>query len=170
MCIFALRQCADYAHVSYMWVQMRCCVARVKFAVGSRSCLVFAAMAPLHCCPRPPSPSPIKECRAYRTVWCAYGLYLWPWVGHMYVINDIPRDIPERDYYVRTYVLRENRSSIQSLALMCSAITMHCDCENVAILKSHNMIFAELSLLQYCELFPNPIPDLVSSISCLWGY
>ena len=41
------------------------------------------------------------------------------------VCNDIPRDIPERDpprTYVRTYVLCENRSPIQSLALMRSAI------------------------------------------------
>jgi len=41
------------------------------------------------------------------------------------VCNDIPRDIPERDpprTHVRTYVICENRSSIQSLALMRSAI------------------------------------------------
>jgi len=48
------------------------------------------------------------------------------------VCNDIPRDIPERDpprtyvcTYVRTYVLCENRSPIQSLALMRSAIIMY---------------------------------------------
>jgi len=49
----------------------------------------------------------------------SYGPYLYP------VCNDIPRDIPERDLprmYVRTYVLYENRSPIQSLALMRSAI------------------------------------------------
>jgi len=38
------------------------------------------------------------------------------------VCNDIPRDIPERDHHVCTYILCENRSSIQSLPLMCSAI------------------------------------------------
>ena len=38
------------------------------------------------------------------------------------VYNDIPRDIPERDP-PRTYIHCENRSSIQSLALMLSAIT-----------------------------------------------
>jgi len=39
--------------------------------------------------------------------------YGQPWVGHTYVINDIPRpcDIPERDP-----VLCENRSSIQPRA------------------------------------------------------
>ena len=43
------------------------------------------------------------------------------------VCNDIPRDIPERDpprTYARTYVLCENRSSIQSLTLMRSAIIL----------------------------------------------
>jgi len=46
--------------------------------------------------------------------------------------SDIPRDIPERDpprtyvrMHVRTYVLCENRSSIQSLALMRSATNKH---------------------------------------------
>jgi len=39
------------------------------------------------------------------------------------VCNDIPYDIPERDP-PRTYVLCENRSSIQSLVLMRSAIIM----------------------------------------------
>jgi len=46
------------------------------------------------------------------------------------VCNDIPRDSPERDppcTYVRTYVLSENRSSIQSLALMRSAIRLDTD-------------------------------------------
>jgi len=41
------------------------------------------------------------------------------------VCNDIPRDIPECEpprTYVCTYVLCENRSSIQSLALMRSAM------------------------------------------------
>jgi len=50
------------------------------------------------------------------------------------VCNDIPHDIPECDppcMYVRTYILCENRSSIQSLVLMWSATstqpsTSHC--------------------------------------------
>ena len=49
----------------------------------------------------------------------AHGLYL------AMVCNNILRDIPERGpprTYVRTYILCENRSLIQSLALMYSAI------------------------------------------------
>jgi len=44
------------------------------------------------------------------------------------VCNDIPRDSPERDppcTYVRTYVLSENRSLIQSLALMRLAMSQN---------------------------------------------
>ena len=51
------------------------------------------------------------------------------------VCNNIPRDIPERDppctyacTHVRTYVLCENRSSIQSLVLMRSAIMCMLTC------------------------------------------
>ena len=55
--------------------------------------------------------------------------HIWP-IPMPMVCNDILCDIPEHDpprtyarMYARTYVLSENRSSIQSLALMRSAIT-----------------------------------------------
>ena len=78
--------------------------------------------------PRPPSPSPKNAeqylSRAYLNVSdCVVHTMVYP------VCNDIPRDIPERDpprTYVRTYVLCENRSPIQSLALMHSAIMIFC--------------------------------------------
>jgi len=45
-------------------------------------------------------------------------------LGRVHVCNDLPRDISEHDP-PRTYVLGENRSSIQSLALMRLAIISH---------------------------------------------
>ena len=112
---------------------------RVTVAVGAvfsvRS--IQAAMAPL---PRPTSASIVKERCRPRSIsessvsesvrLCdthipAYGRPI------SVVCNDIPRDIPERDpprtyirTHARTYVLCENRSPIQSLALMRSAIIL----------------------------------------------
>ena len=63
MRIYASRQCAHYARASYAGAA-EACVARVTFAVGLGSCLVWcqlypkAAMALSRCHPRPPSPSP----------------------------------------------------------------------------------------------------------------
>ena len=51
------------------------------------------------------------------------------------VCNNILRDIPERDpprTYICTYVLGENRSSIQSLAIMHSAMIIYGDKQQVA--------------------------------------
>ena len=56
-----------------------------------------------------------------QTVWCTHGLYLWPWVGHMYVTT-FQVTFLSVAYHVCTYVRGENRSLIQSLASMCSAI------------------------------------------------
>jgi len=128
MRIFASRQ--SYARASYAGAgEAR--VARVTFDVGSEKlfgvCSIQAAVAPLR--PRPPSPSrqrtpssAIYLSRAYLNV-SDCVTHIWP---IPMVCNDIPHDIPERDppgTYVRTYVLCENRSSIQSLTLMRSAIT-----------------------------------------------
>ena len=82
--------------------------------------------------PRPPSPSPKNAERAYLNVSdCVAHTYIVPMVYPVFVwvCNDIPHDIPERDpphMYVITYVLCENRSLIQSLALMRSAINTTC--------------------------------------------
>jgi len=63
MRIFASRQCADYARARASYAGAgEARVARVTFAVGEASCLVFvrsiqASMAPLPRRPRPPSPS-----------------------------------------------------------------------------------------------------------------
>jgi len=65
----------------------------------------------------------LSESDMCQTVWHTYGLYLWPWVGPMYVtILTFHVTFPPR-MYICAYVLRENRSLIQSLALMRSAIT-----------------------------------------------
>ena len=137
MCIFASRQCADYAHVSYAGAG-EAHMARVTFAVGSGEaqslfgvCSVQAIMAPPHCyslhlhCQRT-AINCIYLSRAYLNVSdCVMHIWpsLWPWV-RAHVCNDLLHDIPERDppcTYIRMYVLCENRSSIQSLALMRSA-------------------------------------------------
>ena len=76
--------------------------------------------------PWPPSPSPKKPSSAIKYLSRAY-LNVSDCVTHIWpipmVCNDILCDVPERDpprTYVHTYS-HENRSSIQSLALMCSA-------------------------------------------------
>ena len=119
-------------------------VARVTIAVGAVFGVrcIQAAMAPLQRRSRPPHPSSKNAVvrdqylsRAYLNVRLsdahipAYGRLI------SMVCNDILRDIPERDpprTYVRThvctYVLHENRSSIQSLVLMRSAITANIFC------------------------------------------
>ena len=68
-----------------------------------------------------------KECRHLRSILSRAYLnvsdcvtHIWP-IPMLMVCNDIPRDIPKRDP-PRIYVLSENRASIQSLALMRSAI------------------------------------------------
>ena len=69
------------------------------------SCSIQAAMAPLR--PRAPSPSP--KSAVVRTLYQTYGLYLWTRYAttfHMTFLSVA--------HHVRTYVLFENRASIQS--------------------------------------------------------
>ena len=114
-------------------------MARVTFAVGLFGvCSIQAAMAPLCRHPRLPSPSPkinyIYLSQAYlnMSVFCdvyTYGLYLWPWVGCMYVMTFHVTFLSVTHHvctYVRIYVLCENRSSIESLTLMCLVIIHLC--------------------------------------------
>jgi len=98
-----------------------------------RSCLVFVVSKPQW--PAAPSSptsiSIVKEC-CYPYIYLSRAyLNMSDCVTHIWpipmVCNDIRRDIPKHDpppTYVRTYILCENRSLIQSLALMCLAITM----------------------------------------------
>ena len=90
-------------------------------------------MAPPCCCPRPPSLLPKNAIceqlhllsRAYLNVSDPSDCVTHIWPNIPMVCNDIQRDSPECDppsTHVHTYVLCENRSSIQSLTLMCSAI------------------------------------------------
>ena len=77
------------------------------------------------------------------------------------VCNNIPHDITECDtpcMYVCTYVLSENRSSIQSLTLMRSAISvalMCCDITCKRVTGSPHLIFmpsqGEIHTLHYCS-------------------
>jgi len=128
MRIFASCQCADYAHASYMrgrgqvrhaWHMLHLLYEKL-FGV----CSIQAAMAPLRRRPRPPSPLPknvvVRDLRrAYLNV-SDCVMHIWP-IPMPVVYNDIPRDIPER-HPPCTYIFCENRSSIQRLTLMHSAI------------------------------------------------
>ena len=128
MRIFASRQCTDYVRASYAGAgEAR--MARVTFCcrpIGDASCLVFVVSKPrwprcavvpdLHLHRQRTASSAIYLSRAYLNV-SDCVTHIWP---IPMVCNNIPRDIPERDP-PHTYVLCENRSSIQSLALMRSA-------------------------------------------------
>ena len=129
MHIFASHQCTDYVCASYA-VAGEACMARVTF-VGLGEAVWFKYYPSRNGTATPSSPTsisiakgrchpPIHLSRAYLNVsHCV--THIWP---IPMVCNNIPHDIPERDLprmYVRTYILCENRSSIQSLALMRSA-------------------------------------------------
>ena len=117
----------------YRWGAM----ARVMFAVGLGEAVWYgvssiqAAMAPPHRRPRPPSPSPknaviypsiwVEHIWMCQTVWCKYGLYLWYVTTFRRTFLSVTHHVRT---YVCTYVFCENRSSIQSLTLMCSATTL----------------------------------------------
>ena len=132
MHIFASRQFADYARMSYVGAG-EALVARVTFSVGEASCLVFVVSKPRwpHCAVIPNlhlhrqrvlssehlSESSISECVRLCDAH-NYGLYLW------YVMT-FPVTFLSVTHHICTYILRENRSSIQSLALMCSAINFY---------------------------------------------
>ena len=89
-------------------------------------------MAPLRCCPRPPSPLPkdtvihpsiwVKHIWTCQTVWHTYGLYLWYVTTFHVIFLSVTHHVRT---YVHTYIHTYLRawSSIQSLALMRSAIT-----------------------------------------------
>jgi len=74
------------------------------------------------------------------------------------VCNDILRDIPERDHHVHTYVLCENRSLIQRLMLMRSAImfgyiAMSSDYTiMIALMADQTVSFLVLKLILVVEL------------------
>ena len=117
---------ADYAHASYMYVGAgEARVVRVgELFVVSKLLWPRHAVVPdfhLHH-QRSRRPRLIYLSRVYLNV-SDCVMHIW---RITMVCNGIPREIPECDpprTYVRTYVLCENRSSIQSLALMRSAIT-----------------------------------------------
>ena len=126
MYIFASRQCADYVRASYAGAG-ESHVTRYVCCRPKRSCLEFVVSKPWWpCCTiSPTSISIAKECcRLHirvehiwmcQTVWRRYRLYLWYattfLVTFLYVTH-----------HLSTYVFCENRSSLQGLALMRSAI------------------------------------------------
>ena len=86
MRIFASRQCADYARTSYAGAS-EARVARVTFAVGEASCLVFVVSKPRwpRCAVvqerrRPRSESSVSECVILCDAHMAY-MYLGPACG-----------------------------------------------------------------------------------------
>ena len=119
------RLCADYACASYAGAGE----ARVaRYVCCRRSCLVFVAskqwwprctVVPdlrLHQKRMPRHPRSTTSIWVKQTVKRTYGLHLW-YVSTFHVT------FPSVTHHVGTYVLCENRSLIQSLVLMCSAIT-----------------------------------------------
>ena len=133
MRIFALLQCTDYVRTSYMRVEVRRewhllrLVQEKLFGV----CSIQAAMPPLHHHPRPPSPSPkntvvrdlselsISECVRLCDAHMAYT-YVWYITTFRITFLSVTHHVHTRTY-IR--ILCENRSSIQSLSLMRSAIS-----------------------------------------------
>ena len=89
-----------------------CCVCcRTLFGVCEMSCLVPKNSNQPHL-----PESNISECVRLCDVHMAYT-----WVGHMYVTT-FRMTFLSMTHHVRTYILCENRSLIQSLALMRSAM------------------------------------------------
>ena len=77
------------------------------------------------------------------------------------VCNNIPRDIPERDpprTYVRTYTLCENRSSIQSLALMRSAIISIKLTPLILYALQFRFFPPQISVQRSCKKLVQPVP------------
>ena len=137
MCIFASHQCTDYVCASYMYAGAgEARMTHVAFAAWEAVYSIQATMAPLRRRPWPLSQSPKKSLSAIniwveriwvcQTVWRTYGLYLWYVTTFRVTFLSVTHQV--RTYvctHVRTYVLCENGSSIQSLALMRSAIIEH---------------------------------------------
>ena len=96
-----------------------------------RSCLVCAVYsAKEHCRPQSTTSIWVKYIWVYQTVWRTYGLYLWPWVGDTYVTT-FHMTFLSVTHHIRTYILCENRSSIQSISLMRSATSSPVEfCQN----------------------------------------
>ena len=99
-------------------VEAVCCT----WVVWCRSCLVFV---PVVSKPQWPRRAVVLDLHLHRQRTLSSVIdYIYVSRAYLNVLdwgNDIPRYIPERDP-TRTYVLCENRSSIQSLTLMRSAI------------------------------------------------
>jgi len=112
----ASRSCADYGRALYM----RPGAVRVVFSVRS----IQAAMAPLlHRQYLSRAYLNVSDCVTHISLHMA-GLYLWYATTFRVTFLSVTHHV--RTYvrtHARTYVLCENRSPIQSLALMRSAIT-----------------------------------------------
>ena len=118
MCIFASHQCADYAYAGAGEAHVACVMFAVE-AVWPHRAIVPNLHLYHH---RMLSSAMNYFSRAYLNVSDCVR-HIWP-IPMVY--NDIPHDIPECDplrTYAPTYVLCENKSSIQSLLLMWSAIS-----------------------------------------------
>ena len=133
MRIFVLCQCTDYARVSYtcMWVQVRRAWHVLRLLQARRSCLVFvvsklqwprcAIIPDLH---RQRTPSIVHDLfessvSEYVRLCDAHMAYIC--LSYMYVTTFRVTFLNKTHHirmHVRTYVLCENRSSIQSFALM----------------------------------------------------
>jgi len=135
MRIFASRQCAAYARSPYAGAGEARVARLVMFAVGSleASCLVFVVSKPrwprvpdLHLHRQKTPSSAIYLSRAYLNV-SDCVTHIWPvprpclWYVSTFRVTFLSVTHHIRTYvrtHVRTHVLCENRSSIQSLALM----------------------------------------------------
>ena len=117
---FASRQCADYVHASYMYMRVQARRAwYVTFAVGRR-CLQYPSrdgpampqsLTSISIAKKAVVRDQISESSISERVRLCDAHMALPMV-----CNDIPCDIPERDpprTYTRTYILCDNRSSIQ---------------------------------------------------------
>jgi len=131
--IFASRQCTDYVRTSFMYAGAgEVCMARVTFTVGPAREKLFVVSKPqwhprtvvpdLHLhrqsC-RPRSSIWVEHIRMCQSVWRTYGLYQWYVTTFRVTFLSVTHHVRT---HVCTYVPCENRSWIQSLALMRSAI------------------------------------------------
>ena len=125
MCIFASCQCADYVCVSYAGAGA-VCMACVTFTIGNRrSYLVFVVSKPQwsYCANVPDLHLHRQRTRSTTSIEISECVRLCDaHMAYTYGVTTFRVTFLSMTHHVRMYVLCENRSSIQSLALMRLAI------------------------------------------------